>query len=130
MNRDRRPLIERAREYAGQLGPGSEINEETDGPVVRDFRHLLPSLLHERGLYLEGIPGGMRVTDCPPWLVRRLATEPRALPAVWCCRCSRSLFSPDCSHGIRYAIELGEPDWMGAVGGAKHFVVMSPGARA
>jgi len=88
-----REILERAHRdqadaYAMTLAPGSTILEDTDGPTIARFRHLLPAALMQRGLALEQIVGGWRVVTAP------LAP---GRPLVVCRECGENWFR--CEHG-------------------------------
>ena len=59
-------IRERAEQYVALLSEGSEVIEEIDGPVVEEFRHLMPALLYKRGLYLERTARGFIVSSRAP----------------------------------------------------------------
>lgn len=106
MNRDVRPLMERAEEYVGLLAEGSEIVDDTDGAFVAPFHHLLGALLFKyKRLYLHRRGDREVVTSTPPWLLDRLqggaSSRPdlRAVLAqrrIVCRKCSAPFF--DCEH--------------------------------
>jgi hypothetical protein len=89
-------LRERAAEYAALLAVGSEILNDTDGPVVAAFIHLLPEFLYKRGLFLERTARGQIVSDRPAWLIAGGLMRQRHQP-ITCVQCRRSWF--DCDHG-------------------------------
>jgi hypothetical protein len=95
---------ERAEEYIRQLTVGSEIVEDTDGPVVAEFRHLLAPLLFKRGLYLERTARGQVVTDRPPWFNAAGELAQRHQP-ITCATCKRSFF--ECEHGVGTGVVTG-----------------------
>jgi hypothetical protein len=121
--------FERAEEYARLLAPGSEIIDDTDGPVVRDMMPHLRYYLFRRGLFLQRLEDRWVVVASAPWAVKRLR---RPMPPVWCCRCSRSLFDSACEHGVRHVIDLGEPVWpsLSPKAAMVLFLVARPGGRA
>jgi hypothetical protein len=100
-----RDIIKRAEEYARLLTEGSEILDDVDAPVVRDFIQFLPGMLQRRELYLARGPRGLVVTRTPPWLQRRLldvkATPPPVVspPVQVCLLCGDSWWQCACAPG-------------------------------
>jgi hypothetical protein len=96
-------LLERAEEYARLLSVGSEILDDTDGPVVAPFRHLLAAVLYRRRLFLERTAQGQIVTDRPPWFIAGGLMAQRHQP-ITCTDCKRSWFS--CEHGDKAGVAV------------------------
>jgi hypothetical protein len=76
---------------AHHLQLGEAFDEDTDGPVVAQFRQLIPDALARRGLQLVGLPDGTG------WRVQRSSWP--ALPPLRaeCSICHASIFR--CPHG-------------------------------
>lgn len=101
------PLREAAERYADGLVIGDSIIDETDGPVIATFRHLLPGVLAKRGLHLiEGGPGRVIVQQAP-WATR--VEPPQEGPVFRCRPCGANWFSCGCVPES-YILAISWPD--------------------
>lgn len=79
-------LSDQADAYAATLQVGSTIIEDTDGPEIACYRHLLPGALLRRGLRLVEIAGGWKVVSSPFRALRAWDETPTQIACRSCGR--------------------------------------------